>query len=308
MSQVILVGATGFLGQNLQVALQEAGHDILAVSRAGEPPAGGGVGLTLTELETYPKLARDAVLVNVAARRYDARTFAQEQDVILAENWALVQQVYALCARRGIHEVRQASSVAVYPAAELLLDDSRPIDLNASPHPGEAFYGWSKRWGEILADLYAARHGVSTVSFRITNPYGPFDTTDIGAAHVATAFVLRALEPGETFGLRGGTVERDFVYAPDVADAFLATLSWRGRTDAYNLGSGRNTSLAELAETVVAASGSGKRIVALDAPASGPASRRISARRLHEEVKSDWTSLEDGVARTIAWYRHVLER
>lgn len=306
MSQVVLVGATGFLGRNVLDALAAAGRDVVAVSASGARPPGARVGLTLDELEGYQGLSGEAVLVNVAARRYDARTFAAEQDLILSQNLALVQRVYDICARRGLREIRQASSVAVYPADRPLLSDEHPLDLNEPPHPGEAFYGWSKRWGEILADLHHQRHGAATVSFRITNPFGPYDTLDVGAAHVATAFILRALAPGEEFVLRGGHVERDFIYAGDVAAAILATLDWRRRQETYNLGRGENTTLAELARAVLAAAGSDKRIVTDAAPASGPAARRITADRLRAEIPVAWRSLDEGLALTLKWYRRAL--
>ena len=66
-----------------------------------------------------------------------------------------------------------------------------------------------------MAGLHAERFGISTLSFRLTNPFGPYDATDPAAAHVAAAFVMRALEPGEVFALRGAHVERDFLYAGD---------------------------------------------------------------------------------------------
>ncbi|MGA0608384.1 NAD-dependent epimerase/dehydratase family protein [Phenylobacterium sp. VNQ135] len=308
MSQIVLVGATGFLGRNVLDALVADGRDVVAVSASGAQPPGARTGLTLDELESYQGLSEQPVLVNVAARRYDARTFSAEQDLILSQNLALVQRVYEICARRGIREIRQASSVAVYPADRQLLSDEQPLDLNAAPHPGEAFYGWSKRWGEILAGLHRQRHGASTVSFRITNPFGPHDTLDAGAAHVATAFVLRALEPGPEFPLRGGHIERDFIYAGDVAAAILATLDWRRRQEVYNLGRGENTTLAELARAVLAAAGSDKRIVADEAPASGPAARRITADRIRADVPVVWRSLDEGLALTVEWYRRALAR
>src|SRR5207244_5414250 len=93
----------------------------------------------------------DAVVVNLAAYRYDATSFALAQSAILLGNSAIPPAVYGFCAKRGIIEVRLASSVAVYPADAHVLDDEQPVDLNAPPHPGEAAYAWSKRWSEICA-------------------------------------------------------------------------------------------------------------------------------------------------------------
>ncbi|WP_374471276.1 NAD-dependent epimerase/dehydratase family protein [Phenylobacterium sp.] len=298
----VVVGATGFLGRNLVSALAAEDRPVIAVSGRGAPVPGAHRAVTLSELG-HLDLPPETVVFHLAARRYDARTFAAEQPQVLADNVAITQQVYEICAAKGVGEVRLASSVAVYPASRVVMDDGEPLDLNGAPHAGEAFYAWSKRWGEILADLYRAKHGVSTVAFRITNPYGPHDTRDPAAAHVATAFVLRALEAGDQFLLRGRQVERDFVFAGDVADVFRRTAAWRQRHETYNLGSGVNTSLEQLARAVLAASGSEKPLVFAEAPASGPAQRRIDATRLQAAFPRTWTPLDAGLAATVAWAR-----
>ncbi len=115
----------------------------------------------------------DAIVVNVAAQRYDADKFETAQSDMLTGNAEIANRLYRFCLTKGIREVRAASSVAVYPAACDPLDDARPVDLNAPPNPNEAFYAWSKRWSEVVADLHAERYGIHTISFRLSNPYGP---------------------------------------------------------------------------------------------------------------------------------------
>ena len=162
------------------------------------------------------------MVVHVAAFRYFASRAVEQQADIVGANLALTDLVYRFALQRGISELRVASSSAVYPAEWPVLDDDRPLDLNLWPHEGEAGYAWSKRWGEIAAEIWRRRSGINTVSFRLTNPYGPFDSLDEGDAHVATAFVIRALNDAEDFEIRGDpSAERDFVFAGDVAAAFI---------------------------------------------------------------------------------------
>lgn len=302
--QAIVVGASGFIGRNVTDALVAKGVEVIAVTSRGGDVPGAKRTLPLIALAEAQSVSKDAVLFHLAARRYDARTFAAEQSAILADNVAITDAVYGACVKLGITEVRQASSCAVHPARETLMRDDRPLDLNAAPHAGESFYAWSKRWGEIAATLHADRFGISTLSFRLTNPFGPYDSTDPGAAHVAAAFVMRALEPGEVFALRGAHVERDFLYAGDVADVFVKSLTLRGQTDALNLGRGENTTLAELAETVVVVAGGTKRIEREEGATTGPAQRSADASRVKAMFGIEqWTSLRDGLAKTVEWYR-----
>src|SRR5262249_27682187 len=134
------------------------------------------------------------------------------------------------------------------------LDDTRPLDLNAWPHAAETPYAWSKRWGEITADIWHQRTGVNTISLRLTNPYGPFDTLDEAEAHVATACVIRALGNSAQFELRGDpAAERDFVFSGDVAAAFVASLGLQHVHTAVNTAAGQPVRIVDLAEAAMRA-------------------------------------------------------
>lgn len=309
MGEIILFGATGFVGRNLALAFADKGHTVTAVSRSGSTVPGAAASVSMAELDTLPPLGDDPIVVHVAAQRYDAGRFDMGQSDILTANVELSNRVFEFCARRGIKEVRMASSVAVYEASLPVMDDVRPVDLNSSPHRNEAFYAWSKRWAEILADLYEERYGVSTVAFRLSNPYGPYDSTDPKAAHVLPAFVMRALGPDEVFAMKGDPyVERDFIWVGDVVEVFLKSLDWRGRSGRYNLCTGETVTLLHLAETLVRLTGSTKAItVETDFAPAAVRVRRSSADQAREAFDIErFTSLEDGLRPTVDWYRKAM--
>lgn len=311
MAQIVLFGATGFVGRNLAIAFSEHGHAVTAVSRSGAMVPGASAAVAMADLDSLPPLGDDPIVVHVAAQRYDAGQFEMAQSDILTANVDLSNRVYEFCARRGIKEVRMASSVAVYEAGLPLMDDAQPVDLNKSPHRNEAFYAWSKRWAEILADLYEERYGVSTVAFRLSNPYGPHDSTDPKAAHVLPAFVMRALGPGDVFGMKGDPyVERDFIWVGDVVDVFLKSLEWRGRSGRFNLCTGQTVTLHHLAETLVGLTGGSKTIeVETDFAPAAVRVRRSSADEVRQTFGIDrFTSLEDGLRPTVDWYREAMRQ
>lgn len=304
----IVFGATGFVGRNLVRRLAGDGREVVAVSRSGASVPEAARSLPMDALDGLEPPG-DAVVCHVAAHRYKASAFEMAQSDILTANVELTNRVYAFCAKRGVKEVRMASSVAVYEAGLPLMDDARPVDLNAAPYPNEAFYAWSKRWGEIAAGLYRQRYGISTVAFRLSNPYGPFDSTDPEAAHVLPAFVIRALVPGEVFAMRGDPyVERDFIFVDDVTDVFSQSLDWRGRHEAFNLCRGETTTLLDLAREILEATGSDKRIETEDSfPPAAVRARRSSAERVRAAFGlEDFTPLREGLRPTVAWYREAL--
>ncbi|GJD77062.1 NAD-dependent epimerase/dehydratase family protein [Methylobacterium gregans] len=306
---VVLFGASGFVGRNLAARLAGRVGRLIAVNASGMPVPGADATLPIGALGEVPALPRDTVAIHVAAPRYDAARFATAQADLLAGNIEIANRIYGFCAERGIAEVRMASSVAVYPAERAILDDAVPVDLHAPPHPGEAFYAWSKRWAEIAAGLFRERYGINTIAFRLSNPYGPYDALDEAVAHVLPAFVIRALRPGEVFTIRGDPqVERDFIHVDDVVAVFERSLRRRGESLTANLCSGTTTSLQTLAETILRLAGVARPIAAAGQTGSAVLARR-STNALVRQAFGDlrFTSLEDGLSQTIDWYRHALE-
>ena len=309
---VVLFGASGFIGRNIVQALAGRVELLVGVNSSGRPVPGCSLTVPANAMDAIPPLPSHSAIVHVAAFRYFASRFAHQQADIVAANLSLTDVVYRFALQRGISEVRIASSSAVYPAVSPVLDDTMPIDLNLWPHEGEAAYAWSKRWGEIVAELWRRRAGVNTISFRLTNPYGAFDTLDESEAHVATAFVIRALRDTPDFELRGDpTAERDFVFGGDVAAAFVASLGLQGVTEAVNCAAGQTTRIDELARIAMRAAGRERPLRTNPPPAGanpGVRVRRATAARVRALLPDlpAFRSLEDGMRETVAWYRDAL--
>lgn len=306
---VVVTGASGFVGRNLVEALAGRVERLIAVTGTARDVPGCDVTVTLDAIDALPALPDDTVLVHLAAHRYDAARATLVQSDILAENADITSRVFRFCATRGIRELRLGSSVAVYGQVVGPMDDAVPVDLAIPPHPHEAFYAWSKRWAEIHADLYRERYGLHAVTLRLANPYGPYDSTVEARAHVAPAFVMRALHPDPTFVIRGdATVTRDFTYVGDVVDVIMQTLEWRGVHGAWNVCTGTNVTLADLAREAMRAAGFERPIVA-DAPgAFGPAHRVATSARIIQATGVRFRSLAEGMIPTMAWYRDALGR
>ena len=309
---VVLFGASGFIGRNIVAALAGRVSLLVGVNASGRAVAGCDLTVAAGALDDVPALPRDSAVVNVAAFRYAASRFAGQQAEILSVNVGLTDSVYRFALDRGIAEVRAASSAAVYPADWAVQDDARPLDLNAWPHAGEAAYAWSKRWGEIGAELWHRRAGVNSISLRLTNPYGPYDTLDEAEAHVATAFVIRALSDVAEFEVRGDPeAERDFVYAGDVAAAFVESLTLRGVHEAVNCAAGDTTQVLELAQAAMRAACRPRPVRTNPPPPGANAGvklRRATAARLRQVMPglAPFRSLDEGMRLTMDWYRDAL--
>ena len=309
---VVLFGASGFIGRNIVAALRGQVGLLVGVNGSGRAVPGCDLTVAADALASVPALPPDTAVVNVAAFRYFASRFGTQQAEILSANVSLTDAVYRFALDRGITEVRAASSAAVYPAEWAVQDDALPLDLNAWPHLGEAAYAWSKRWGEITAELWQRRAGISTISLRLTNPYGAFDTLDEAEAHVATAFVIRALSDVPEFEVRGDpTAERDFCFAGDIAMAFRESLTLRGVQAAVNCAAGQTTQVIELAHAAMRAAGRLRPVKTNPPPRGANAGvklRRATAQRLREVMPGlpAFRSLDEGMRLTVDWYRDAL--
>ena len=309
---VIVAGASGFVGRNIVEALRGKTSLLIGANSRGTPVPGCDLAIAVQDLANLPALPERTAIVHVAAYRYYASRFAAEQAEILSANQRLTDAIYQFALVRRIREVRAASSAAVYPASWAVQDDSAPLDLNAWPHDGEAAYAWSKRWGEIAAELWRRRAGIHTISLRLTNPYGPFDTLDESEAHVATAFVIRALGNAPEFEIRGDPdAERDFLFAGDIAAAFAESLSLREVDAAVNLAFGTTTKIVDLALTAMKAAGTERPLKTNPPPPAANAGvkiRRATATKLREIMPglAPFRTLEQGLRATLEWYRDVL--
>ena len=304
---VVIFGASGFIGRNIVDRLSGRIARIIGVTHVSPAVPGCSEVVRFSALDSVGELPQDTVAIHVAAHRYDASNFTLEQSEILRNNARMVEEVYHFCAQRRIGEVRLASSMAVYGADLLVLDDAIPIDMNSRPHPNETMYAWSKRWSEVLSDLYFEKFGIHTIAFRLSNPYGPYDSLDLTKAHVAAAFVIKALNADTEFEIRGNaSVSRDFIFSGDVAAIFEQSLRVRSVHDRFNLCSGRSTTLLELAQAALLAAGVTKPIKSGVSVGTGPLTRPSIAKRLQSAFPLELRQLSDGLAETVDWYRRVL--
>lgn len=168
-------------------------------------------------------------------------------------------------------------------------------------------YAAAKAALEAYAKVYHDELGVSTVRLRYTNVYGPRQTSKSGSGVVAL-FVERAARglPLEVFG--GGTQTRDFIAVEDVVSANLAAaLSAEASGQVFNVGTGRETSVLELAALV-------QRLVGDTCPVLHGGPRAADFARVGISVASaarvlGWRAevpLERGLAATLAWRRQRL--
>jgi dTDP-glucose 4,6-dehydratase len=162
-------------------------------------------------------------------------------------------------------------------------------------------YDEGKRYAEALTMAYRRVHGVETGIVRIFNTYGPRLAPGDGRA--VPNFISQALagEPLTVYG--DGSQTRSFCYVDDLIDGIVALLR-SGEPKPVNIGNPDERSILDLAELVLAASGSRSEIVFEPLPEDDPRVRCPDITRARELLGwSPSVPLEQGLSRTVEWFR-----
>jgi dTDP-glucose 4,6-dehydratase len=175
---------------------------------------------------------------------------------------------------------------------------------NVNPIGPRGVYDEAKRFAEAMVMAYHRYHGVETRIVRIFNTYGPRMRINDGRA--IPNFITQALR-GEDITVYGdGTQTRSFCSIRDMVPGFVSLLE-KGGPDPVNLGNPGEYSVLELAEKIVAMTGSASRIVHVELPEDDPKVRQpdITAARtlLGWEPSLD---LAEGLKETVAYFREAL--
>ena len=210
--------------------------------------------------------------------------------------------VLEACVMHKVKKIIAASSASVYGNPSYL-----PID-ESHPFNNRTLYGAGKIAEEQLLRAFYTSYGLPYVAFRYFNVYGPrMDLTG-----VYTEVLIRWLDaieagtPPQIFG--DGSQSMDFVFIEDVARANLMALESDVTDEAFNVGTGVQTSLNELCEMLLRLTGSPLEPVYREARRLGDAQARRAATEKAARMLGFRTqvALEEGLKRLIAWRHSVV--
>jgi nucleoside-diphosphate-sugar epimerase len=208
--------------------------------------------------------------------------------------------VVEAAAEAGVQKLVAASSASVYGLA-----DEFPTDERHHPYANDTLYGAAKTFNEGLLRSYHAMTGLDYVALRYFNVYGP--RMDVHGAY--TEVLVRWMEriavgePPLIFG--DGSQTMDFVCVPDIARANVLAAE-AGVTDSvFNIASGVETSLNELAETLLRVMGSDLPIEYGPARAVNGVTRRLADTSSASALLGFQAEigLEEGLTRLVEWWR-----
>ena len=298
----IVLGGGGFIGTNLCRHLASGGARVRAFSRHFSfPDPMAGVDLRTGDFGDTDALVAaidgcDIVYHLVHATPPQPANANMAGDI--KNNVLPSLALFDLCRKLQVKRIVFLSSGGtVYGRSEIL-----PTPETAPTDPITA-YGISKLTIEKYLALHEHFHKTDYRVLRVTNPFGPFQTTikNQGIVAMLIACGLRN-EPIEIWG--DGSAVRDFVYIDDVVDALELVSRDESDFRVFNIGRGEGHSLRDLVERIQRLLGKELNMVWKDARASDVAVSIVSSVRAKEVL--GWapkTTLDEGLEKTIAWWR-----
>lgn len=201
----------------------------------------------------------------------------------------------------GVKRVVAASSASVYGLA-----DSFPTREDHHPYNNRTWYGASKVMLEGLLRSYHAMYGLPYVAMRYFNVYGPRMDIHGKYTEVLIRWMDRIANGQPPLILGDGLQTMDFVYIDDVARANVAALRADCEDEVFNVASGCETSLAELASALLSVMGA-QGLVPEHGPerSVNPVPRRLASTEKAERLLGfrSQVGLHDGLSQLVAWWR-----
>ncbi|KAA0909967.1 SDR family oxidoreductase [Aquicoccus porphyridii] len=309
--RVLVTGGAGFLGSHLIDRLLERGDEVLCLDNLFT-----GTKENLYHLHNHPQfefMRHDVTfplyvevdeIFNLAC---PAAPVHYQHDPIQTTKTSVHGAINMLgLAKRLGCRIFQASTSEVYgdPSVHPQREDYWG---NVNPIGPRSCYDEGKRCAETLFFDYHNQLGLDIKVARIFNTYGPRMHANDG--RVVSNFIVQALR-GEDITIYGdGSQTRSFCYVDDLIDGFLALMdSAEGFTGPVNLGNPREFTIRDLAEKVIALTGSRSTLAFKPLPQDDPMQRCPDIGLARLELGWDPTvALEEGLERTVAYFSGSLE-
>ena len=301
--RVAVTGGAGFLGRVVvdRLRSQDVADPFVPRSKDYDLRTEDGVARFLDDAKPDVLLHLAAVVGGIGANRENPGKY-------MYDNLIMGTQLIEGARRTGVGKFVCVGTICAYPKFTPV--PFREDELwNGYPEETNAPYGVAKKALLVQLQAYRDQYGMNGIYLLPVNLYGPGDNFDLESSHVIPALIRKFIEAAErndpTVPCWGtGQATREFLYVDDCAEGIVAAAAGYDDPDPVNLGSGREVSIRDLAEMIAKATGYGGELVWDTSKPDGQPRRCLDTSRAKERFGfSAQTSLEDGIARTVDWYR-----
>jgi GDP-L-fucose synthase len=307
--RIVVTGGAGFLGKHLQEELKRNGAlpENILVPKIEE--------YDLTKeadvIRMYDDMA-PTVVIHLAAEVGGIGANRDNPGRFFYANMAMGLHLIEHARIRGLNKFVQVGTICAYPKFTPV--PFKEDDLwNGYPEETNAPYGVAKKALLVMLQAYRDQYGLNGIYLLPVNLYGPGDNFDLRTSHVIPALIRKFVEAKqrgedrvEVWGT--GSASREFFYVQDAARGIVAATKAYDDPEPVNLGAGFEITIKDLAETIKTMTGFEGEIAWDASKPDGQPRRCLDVTRAKQRFGFQAeVSFEDGLRRTIEWYRETME-
>ena len=301
-TRVLVTGGSGFLGKSLVKRLEEEGYYVWAPSSNWD--------LRMRPMAENAVVHKNwDVIIHAAGSVGGIGANQRNPGKFMYENLAMgINMVHAASSFAPTARFIMLGTVCAYP--KFCEVPFREEDMwNGYPEETNAPYGIAKKALMKLVETYHEQYGFDGVNLVPVNMYGPYDHFELHNSHVIPAIIVKffqAIQNDDPYVTLWGTgnASREFLYVEDCCTAILKAINANPGPEPINIGTGKEVTIRELAETVAQLVGYDGEIRWDTGKPDGQPRRCLDTTRATERLGfTAQTSLREGLEETIAWYR-----
>ncbi len=301
--RVIVTGGAGFLGSVVVAQLRARGAAEIVAPRTRDYDLRdlGAIRRLLTDVRPHIVLHLAARVGGIGANREHPADFFYDNLMmgvqLLHESW-----------QAGVEKFVAIGTVCAYPKFTPVPFKEDDLWIGY-PEETNAPYGLAKKMLLVQSQAYRQQYGFNSLFLLPVNLYGPGDNFDPESSHVIPALIKKAIDAQragqhELVVWGDGSPTREFLYVDDAAEGILLATERYDGSEPVNLGSAFEISIKDLTDTIARVTGFEGRVVWDASKPNGQPRRKLDTARARAlfgfESK---VTFEDGLRRTVEWYR-----
>lgn len=299
--RVVVTGGEGFLGSHLVAKLKSLGPKSIFIPKHSE--------YDLRKYEDCSAVVKKGDVIIHLAANVGGIGYNREFPATLFDDNILMGTLLMMAARnKGVKKYVALGTICAYPKFTPVPFKEENLWMGY-PEETNAPYGLAKKMQLVQSQAYRQQYGFNSIFLLPVNLYGPGDNFNPKSSHVIPALIRKFIEAkekgdSEVVVWGSGKASREFLYVEDAAEGILKATEKYNKADPVNLGAGFEITIKGLAGLIKKLTGFKGKITWDKTKPDGQPRRMLDVSLAKKEF--DFvakTSFEDGLKKTIEWYK-----
>ncbi len=308
--RILVTGGAGFLGSFVVKKLKERGCKNIFIPKIEE--------YDLVQMGAVKQVYKDAkpdIVIHLAAVVGGIEANRKSPGKFFYDNLMMGAQLMEIGRQEAIEKFVALGTICCYPKFTPVPFKEESL-WNGYPEETNAPYGLAKKMLLVQSQAYRQQYGFNSIFLMPVNLFGPRDNFDPKTSHVIPALIKKCIDAQRGLSPQGtvpevvvwgtGKPTREFLYVEDAAEGIILATEKYNKSEPVNLGTGFEVSIKNLAKSIIKLTGFKGEIVWDKTKPDGQPRRCLDTSRAWREFSfKAKTKLEDGLKKTIEWYKCV---